>query len=129
MNEMRPINVSPISAPFEIIPVMSRKLLVLLALCVIAVIVAYRAWGSDFNWALFRSSLSGMKAGWLVASIIVTFASYWLRAMRWQVLLAPLKAVRILPLFSITLMGFSAIFLLGRAGKSPVPFGWPAVRR
>ena len=127
MNEMQPINVSPISRPFEIISAMSRKLLVLLALCVIAGIVAYKVWGSDFNWALFRSSLSSMKTGWLAASIIVTFATYWLRAIRWQLLLAPLKAVRILSLFSITLVGFSAIFLLGRAGELARPV-WLARR-
>ena len=106
---------------------MSRKLLVLLALCVVAVIVAYRAWGWDFNWKLFRSSLSSMKVGWLIASIIATFATYWLRAIRWQVLLEPLKAVRILPLLSITLVGFSAIFLLGRAGEIARPV-WLARR-
>jgi len=62
-----------------------------------------------------------MKAGWLVASIIVTMLTYWIRAIRWQILLAPLKAVRVLPLFSITLVGFSAIFLLGRAGEIARP--------
>ena len=67
---MRPLNVSPNSQPFEIIPAVSRKLLVLLALCLVGVIVAYRAWGWDFNWSLFLSSLSSMKAGWLIASIV-----------------------------------------------------------
>ena len=100
---------------------MSRKLLVLLALCLVGVIVAYRAWGWDFDWSLFRSSLSGMNAGWLIASIVATIATYWFRAIRWQILLAPLKAVRIMPLFSITIVGFSAIFLLGRAGELARP--------
>ena len=68
-----------------------------------------------------------MKTGWLFASIIATFAGYWLRAIRWQVLLAPLKAVRILPLFSITLVGFAAIFLFGRAGEIARPV-WLARR-
>jgi glycosyltransferase 2 family protein len=112
---------------FEIIPTMSRKLLVLLALCLIGVIVAYRVWGWDFNWSLFVSSLSGMKAGWLIASIVVTMAAYWFRATRWQILLAPLKAVRILPLLSITIVGFSAIFILGRAGEIARPL-WLARR-
>jgi hypothetical protein len=62
-----------------------------------------------------------MKAGWLIASIVVTMVTYWFRAIRWQILLAPLKAVRVLPLFSITLVGFSAIFLLGRAGEIARP--------
>ena len=62
-----------------------------------------------------------MKAGWLAASIVLTLLTYWFRAIRWQILLAPLKTVPILPLFSITLMGFSAIFLFGRAGEIARP--------
>jgi uncharacterized membrane protein YbhN (UPF0104 family) len=38
------------------------------------------------------------------------------------VLLAPLKSVPIRPLISITVVGFSAIFLLGRAGEIARPF-------
>jgi uncharacterized protein (TIRG00374 family) len=63
-----------------------------------------------------------MKAGWIIASIVVTMATYWFRAIRWQVLLAPLKAVPIRSLLSITVVGFSAIFLLGRAGEIARPF-------
>lgn len=100
---------------------MSRKSFFLLVLCVIAIIVAYRIFGKDFNWDLFLSSLSKMKAGWLAASVALTMVTYWLRAVRWQVLLAPLKAVPLRPLLSITIVGFSAIFLLGRAGEFARP--------
>jgi len=62
-----------------------------------------------------------MKAGWLIASLVATMAAYWFRATRWQILLAPLKAVRIFPLLSITIVGFSAIFILGRAGELARP--------
>jgi glycosyltransferase 2 family protein len=113
--------------PFEIIPAVSRKLLVLLALCLVGAIVAYRVWGLDFNWTLFLSSLKSMNPAWLAASIALTMATYWFRAIRWQVLLQPLKAVRLLPLFSITVIGFSAIFVLGRAGEVARPF-WLARR-
>ena len=112
---------------FEIIPPMSRKLLVLLALCLVGVIVVYRLWGEDFNWSLFLSSLRSMEAGWLALSIAVTLGTYWFRAIRWQVLLAPLKDVRLPALFSITVIGFGAIFLLGRAGEFARPF-WLARR-
>jgi glycosyltransferase 2 family protein len=68
-----------------------------------------------------------MNPAWLAASIAVTMATYWLRAIRWQILLAPLKAVRLRSLFSITIIGFSAIFLLGRAGEVARPI-WLARR-
>jgi len=100
---------------------MSRKLLVLLALSLIVVIVAYWVWGREFDWGLFLSSLKSVKAGWLVASIAATMGTYWFRAVRWQVLLAPLKAIRVPALFSITIIGFSAIFMLGRAAELARP--------
>ena len=106
---------------------MSRKSFFLLVLCVIAIIAAYRIWGQDFNWSLFLSSLSKMKAGWLATSVVLTLATYWLRAIRWRILLAPLKAVPLRSLLSITVVGFSAIFLLGRAGEVARPL-WLARR-
>src|SRR5688572_32746641 len=68
-----------------------------------------------------------MNPAWLAASIAVTMGTYWLRAIRWQILLAPLKAVRLRSLFSITIIGFAAIFLLGRAGEVARPL-WLARR-
>ena len=49
--------------------------------------------------------------------MLITFVTYVSRAFRWQVLLNPLKPVRIGPLFTTNLLGFSGIFVLGRAGE------------
>jgi glycosyltransferase 2 family protein len=106
---------------------MSRKLLVLLALSLIVVIVAYWIWGREFDWSLFLSSLKTVKPGWFAASIAATMGTYWFRAIRWQVLLAPLKPIRLPSLFSITIVGFSAIFMLGRAAELARPI-WLARR-
>ncbi len=106
---------------------MSRKLLFLLALCAIVAIVAYRASGWDFNWNLFLNSLSDLKTAWLLASVLLTFVAYWIRAIRWHVLLAPLKRIRITPLFAVTIVGFAAIYGLGRAGEVARPV-WLARR-
>ena len=65
--------------------------------------------------------------GWLAASIVTNVATYWFRAIRWQILLAPLKAVRLRSLFAITIVGFSAIYVLGRAGEIARPI-WLARR-
>ena len=100
---------------------MSRKLLFLLALCAIGAIVAYRASGWDFNWRLFLFSISDMHWGWLTASIIVTISTYGFRAMRWQILLAPLKPIRLPSLLAVTIVGFAAIYVLGRAGELARP--------
>ena len=95
---------------------MNRKLLVLLSLAVIA-IVLYRMTGVDFDWSLFFTSLWKVQPGWFIASMLITFMTYVFRAFRWQVLLNPLKTVRIGLLFITNLLGFTGIFILGRAGE------------
>jgi glycosyltransferase 2 family protein len=95
---------------------MNRKLLFLLILAVIA-FVLYRMTGFDFDWSLFLASLWKVQPGWFIASMLLTFATYASRAFRWQVLLNPVKSVRLGPLFSTTLLGFTGIFVLGRAGE------------
>ncbi len=96
---------------------MSRKSLFLLILTAVTAIVAYRLSGWDFDWTLFFSSLWNLQPGWLMASVVATFLTYLIRAFRWQVLLNPLKSIRMGPLVSTTLIGFSAIYVLGRAGE------------
>src|SRR5215813_5770487 len=96
---------------------MNRKLLLLLILSAIIVVASYRLAGWDFDWSLFVSSLLNVQPGWLTASIAATMLTYVARAVRWKVLLNPLKPVRIGPLISSNVLGFSAIYLIGRAGE------------
>jgi uncharacterized protein (TIRG00374 family) len=96
---------------------MNRKLLVILALIAIVGIVAYLRGGGEFDWKLFFGSFRNVQMGWLVASIVATFLTYWMRAVRWKVLLGPLQAIGMDALMSATLIGFSAIYILGRAGE------------
>lgn len=106
---------------------MNRKLLLLLALFVVGLIVAYRLGGWDFDWTLFFSSLWNVKFGWLAASIVLTLASYVSRAIRWQILLRPLKSLPLGSLIGTTLVGFAAIYILGRPGELVRPL-WLARR-
>jgi len=106
---------------------MSRKWFIFLVLCVIVAIVAYRSAGWKFDWSLFFSTLRNIHWGWLGASIVVTIFTHLIRAMRWQELLTPVKKMGLGPIFTTTVMGFSAIFLLGRAGELVRPL-WLARR-
>ena len=96
---------------------MNRKLLFLLILTVIITIALFRLTGLDFDWSLFVSSLWNVQPAWLAASIAATMLTYVARAFRWQVLLNPLKSIRMGPLISTNVLGFSAIYLIGRAGE------------
>src|SRR5262249_1438606 len=107
---------------------MNRKLLVLLSLALIAILL-YRSTGFDFDWSLFLASLWKVQPGWFVASMLITFLTYVCRAFRWQVLLNPLKPVRIGPLFNTNLLGFTGIFFLGRAGEVIRPISLTRLER
>ena len=96
---------------------MSRKSLCLLSLAALGLVVIYRSTGGDFDWRLFFASLWNVQPAWIGLSILMTFPTYVFRALRWQVLLNPLKRIPLGPLTSANLIGFAAIFLLGRPGE------------
>ena len=88
-----------------------------LCLAAIGAFLLYKVGVSDFDWSVFLTSLRDVQPAWLAASIAATMLTYVARALRWQVLLTPLKYVRMGPLISSNILGFSAIYLLGRAGE------------
>jgi glycosyltransferase 2 family protein len=54
----------------------------------------------------------------IVGALLFLFLSYWIRAWRWRYLLAPIKSIRVRPLFRSTLIGFMGNYLLPfRAGE------------
>jgi uncharacterized membrane protein YbhN (UPF0104 family) len=62
------------------------------------------------------------------AGIVCLFASYALRALRWQVMLLPLGRTHFVPAFTTTIIGFAASFVLpARAGEFIRP--WLLARR
>jgi uncharacterized protein (TIRG00374 family) len=58
---------------------------------------------------------------------LLSLGTYFIRATRWRELLAPLKQVPLAQLFWTTIVGFSAIYLLGRAAELARPL-WLARR-
>ncbi len=43
---------------------------------------------------------------WILPAILVMFISHWFRAWRWQYLLAPMRTIKVAPLFSSLLIGY-----------------------
>jgi uncharacterized protein (TIRG00374 family) len=76
-----------------------------------------------FDWRVFRATLSGLQWGWLGAACAAVMAGYLGRALRWRVLMRPVKPDPDLwNLFSATIIGFAATTLLGRAGEFVRPY-------
>lgn len=105
---------------------MRRKLLFLMGFVAVAaaMFVSFR---NQFDSELFFSSFSHVGLSWICGSIAVTFVCYLVRSFRWRTLLLSLKQIPLGPLMSTTVLGFSAIFALGRAGELVRPV-WIARR-
>jgi glycosyltransferase 2 family protein len=103
----------------------SRKLfLALLGLAVLGFVV-YRSRGfihlADFSGAKLLQSVRGANPGYLVLSIVAIYGCYALRALRWEVFQRNLGESHFWNIYALTLAGFSAVFLLGRAGEPVRP--------
>ena len=96
---------------------MSRKSLIILSLAAVSLFAIYKLSSGSFDWSLFLLSFRNVQPAWLAASILATLLTYVARAFRWQVLLNPLKPIAMGPLISTNVLGFSAIYLLGRPGE------------
>lgn len=73
--------------------------------------------GRNLNWVEVRNSLSNSDPYLLTAAVLIICAAYAFRAFRWAALLKPLSAARFPDLFAATTIGFSGVFLVGRAGE------------
>ena len=76
-----------------------------------------------FDWHLAARSFAGLRWSWLAVSLVPIFATYYWRALRWAVMLKPIKAhPSVVNLLSATVIGFTAITLFGRAGELIRPY-------
>src|SRR5882762_476776 len=103
----------------------SRKLLVAIVGLGVLGFVAYRARGlfhfGDFSGAKLLHVLRDANLFLLALSIVAIYSCYALRALRWKVFQQNLGPSHFWNIYKITLAGFSAVFLLGRAGEPVRP--------
>jgi len=101
-----------------------QVLLVLLAMMVAAgLVLRFRgAIGLEgFSWHRLAVALLRARPGPLLLSLAAIFIAYAVRALRWIRFSRHLGACRFARVYSATLMGFAAVFLLGRAGEPVRP--------
>ena len=101
-----------------------RKYLKFVLLLLLA---AFLLWffGRNLDWAQVGASLRKADPLYIVIAILIVCAGYVLRAIRWKVLLAPITDTSFRELFATTTVGFTAIFLVGRAGEIVRPMWLP----
>jgi uncharacterized protein (TIRG00374 family) len=75
---------------------------------------------SNFSWEGMISSIANVRVSLLVLSLVIIYVAYALRALRWKRFSRFLGPSRFRDVYKAFLMGFTAIFLLGRPGE-PIP--------
>jgi len=93
-----------------------RKYIEFVVLCLLASALLW--WfGRNLDWAEVGHALRESDPRLLIAAIVLICSVYVFRAFRWGALLKPLSAARFPDLFAATTIGFSGVFLIGRAGE------------
>jgi uncharacterized protein (TIRG00374 family) len=94
-------------------------------LLVLFTLLIFWYFGRNLDWQEVGNSLSRANPWYLAAATAIICLGYLLRAKRWQVLLAPITKSGLKELFATTTVGFTAIFLIGRAGEIVRPMWLP----
>ena len=76
---------------------------------------------ADFTWRKFIQSVGQANLWLLLLSFVAIYGCYAIRAVRWQRFCRYLGPTNFLNTYTGTLMGFAAIFVLGRAGEPVRP--------
>jgi glycosyltransferase 2 family protein len=109
-----------------LLPFMDKKRIV--ASAVVFLILAtlfylqYKHWQS-FDWGTFWAQTGRIKKLHVLHAIALIYFAYFLRSVRWKIFLQPVRPnVKMMDLVSPTLIGFTGLALLGRAGEFIRPY-------
>lgn len=101
-----------------------RKYIKFILLALFAVFLFW-FFGRNLDWQEVSRSLRQANPYYLTAAVLIVCLGYFLRAVRWKSLLAPITPTSLKELFATTTVGFAAIFLIGRAGEIVRPMWLP----
>ena len=107
-------------------PFMDKKRIlastVVFLILAILLYLQYRHWQS-FDWGTFWSQTHRINKVKVLRAIGWIYIGYILRALRWKIFLKPVRPkVKTMELVSPTLIGFTGLALLGRAGEFIRPY-------
>jgi glycosyltransferase 2 family protein len=80
-----------------------------------------RTW-RKFDWHRFWAATGQTNKTLLIGGIALIYADYFLRAVRWKMLLEPVCEVKASRLIAPTMVGFTGLALLGRPGEFIRPY-------
>jgi glycosyltransferase 2 family protein len=92
--------------------------------CILAglVYLQYRHW-QTFDWGTFWAQTGRINKWHVVHGIALIYIGYFLRAVRWKIFLRPVRPkAKLMDMLSPTIIGFTGLALLGRAGEFIRPY-------
>ena len=75
-----------------------------------------------FDWHALGHQLRSVALGYVLAGVALIYFGYWLRAVRWAILLSPVRRVPATQLLASQLIGFTAVGLIGRIADLSRPY-------
>jgi uncharacterized protein (TIRG00374 family) len=99
----------------------NQRIRLLLAILLSAIALWW--FGHDIDWDALGQALAGVHLGWVALAATVLLAEFWIRALRWAVLLRPLGTqARLVDLMAATVIGAGVNTLVPlRAGELAKP--------
>ncbi len=100
-----------------------RTLITVVVLAILAglVYLQVRSW-RRFDWHRFWAETEDTRKVDLLAGVVLIYFDYYLRAVRWKILLQPVKETTAARLVAPTAIGFTGLALLGRPGEFIRPY-------
>ena len=101
-----------------------RILASVLVFCILAILIylQYRHWRT-FDWGTFWSQTHRIRWWHVFHGVVLIYLAYVVRALRWKIFLKPVRPqAKLSELVSPTLIGFTGLALLGRAGEFIRPY-------
>ncbi len=105
--------------------VASRKFAILFFALLVLGLLIYRSSGmlhlGDFSGTKLVAAVRDARESYLLLSILAIYGCYAVRALRWREFQKHVGQALFWNIYAMTLAGFSAVFLLGRAGEPVRP--------
>src|SRR5260370_6880231 len=100
-----------------------KMLITVLVLVALAALVylQVKRW-RKFDWQTFKEQTEDVKLFYVGLGVAVIYFDYYLRALRWKILLRPVRQTTSSRLLAPTVIGFTGLALLGRPGEFIRPF-------
>jgi uncharacterized protein (TIRG00374 family) len=101
-----------------------KRTFILLAVVVVLAALVYlqfREW-RRFDWATFVRVTSDIDKANIALAVLIIYATYALRAVRWKIFLRPVCKARLSSMVPPQFIGFTGLALLGRPGELIRPY-------